>query len=181
MYPMDLLDSQVAGTVMLALSTDNCGRVSDARLAKSSGHKAFDEAALVAARHWVLAADESRRGADGVVTWPVEFKIDNSAVAPRAADWPDSHRHVRWVFDESAMEFPGAAAAETAIEARPGSSGRLVPYRIPGSSFVQVDTTPGREFWYFIDSVEKEQKPLVAVHYRPVVEQGEPIVRLSMY
>jgi TonB family protein len=181
MYPIDLLSREVTGTTTLALHTDACGRVTDASVEKSSGHKQFDQAALEAVRHWVLTADERERGVDGVVTWPVVFKIDNSIAEPKAPDWPGTHRHVRWVFDETAKEYADAAVAEDAVDAKPGMSDRLVPFRIPGSSFVQLDTTNGREFWYFIDTIDNEQKPLVAVHYQPVFDNGEPIVRLSMY
>jgi TonB family protein len=180
-YPINMLSSGTTGTVILGLTTDACGRVTSAQVRKSSGHKALDDAAASTAGHWILTADARAGAVDGVVTWPVVFKMDNSAAPVRQPDWPKTHRHVRWLFNDAPNDYPSAATAEDAIRGLPASSGRMVPYLIPGSGFIQMETSAGTEFWYFIDTVGDDPKTIVAARYEPVYDNGEPIVRLSVF
>jgi TonB family protein len=180
-YPINMLSSGTTGTVVLGLTTDACGRVTSAHVRKSSGHKAFDDAAASTARHWILSADARAGAVDGVVTRPVEFKMDNSAAPVRQPDWPKTHRHVRWFLNDAPSDYPSAATAEDAIRWLPAASGRMVPYQIPGSGFIQVETVTGLEFWYVIDTVGSDPTTIVAARYQPLFENGEPIVHLSVY
>lgn len=180
-YPINMLSSGITGTVILGLRMDACGRVTSAQVRKSSGHKALDDAAASTAGHWILGAEERAGAVDGVVTRPVEFKMDNSAAPVRQPDWPKTHRHVRWLLNEAPSDYSSAATAEDAIRGLPAASGRMVPYQIPGSGFIQVQTVTGFEFWYFIDTVGSDPTTIVAARYQPLFENGEPIVRLSVY
>ncbi len=180
-YPFGMIDSNTTGTVVVALIADGCGQVTSAHVRTSSGHKAFDDAAVDAASHWVLSAAERADSIDGIVTLPVEFKMASSSQTPLQPDWPRTHRHVRWLLNETTGDYPSAAAAQDAITAMPGASWRIGPYRIPGSGFIQLETPAGIEFWYVIDTIDKDQKTIVAAHYQPVYDNGEPLVRLSVF
>ncbi len=64
------------GTVVLALSIDREGRVTDARLRRSSGHPMLDRAALKAARAWrYRPALDAGRPVAGELVQPVEFRL----------------------------------------------------------------------------------------------------------
>ena len=183
MYPISDLAYGIGGTVVLAMATDECGKVTSVAIQKSSGHKSLDSAAVAAASHWMFDKDVRAASADGVIIRPVEFKEDDSIAPPppREPDWPETHRHVRWVLNEAPGDYTSATAAEDSITSQTGASGRTVPYRIPWSSFVQLETATGKEFWYFIDTVGDGSKTMVAARYQPVYDNGEPIVRLSVF
>jgi TonB family protein len=172
-YPRHLLEEETTGTVWLATSIDACGRVTSVTLQKSSGHNPFDDAAIRAVRGWTLGPARRARAIDGVVSLRVEFNIDNFLRAP---DWPKTHGYPHYELADDSGGYADAADAESAIDALNPSS-RMAPYAIAGGSFVQLDTTDGREFWYFIYDANK---PVVAVRYQPVFDNGEPIVRLTV-
>lgn len=180
-YPLSDLEYGRAGTAILAMSTDACGRVTSVKVQKSSGYKSLDQAAVDAASHWMFDADARAAAVDGIVIKPVEFKVDDSAAPTRQPDWPKTHRHVRWVLNDAPTDYPSAAAAEDAITALPGASSRMVPYRIPGGGFLQVNSDAGTEFWYVIDTLGNDPKSIIAARYQPVYDNGEPIVRLSVF
>jgi len=76
-YPSSARRSGAEGRVVLLLSVGANGRVSSARITKSSGSGALDRAALSAARRWTF--EPARAGGKAVrsqVTAPVLFQLD---------------------------------------------------------------------------------------------------------
>jgi protein TonB len=76
-YPSSARRSGAEGRVVLLLTVGANGRVSSARIAKSSGSGALDRAALSAARRWTF--EPARAGGKAVpsqVTAPVLFQLD---------------------------------------------------------------------------------------------------------
>ena len=173
-YPSNLLIRGKGGTVLLDLSIDPCGRVLQATVRKPSGHRALDEAAQAAAMQSVLPPAERARAVNGRVEQPVSFGVDPVTYAYPRMDWPTTHKRPRYVL-EALTEFPDVAAANTAI-----TSGmedlRPPPYAVMGR-FVEKGTPGAREFWLF---VHKDHQPNLAARYRPVMENGEPVVRLAV-
>ena len=55
--PMGVYFQGVEGSVVLTITLDKSGRVTDARVLRSSGHPALDELAREAAANWVLSPD----------------------------------------------------------------------------------------------------------------------------
>ncbi len=53
-YPLALRDLGVSGVVWLRVWVDNTGRPREIELARGSGYRLFDEAALRAVQHWRL-------------------------------------------------------------------------------------------------------------------------------
>ncbi|WP_018970455.1 energy transducer TonB [Rubritalea marina] len=51
-YPRTLRRRGIEGTVVLQVSVDKAGKVTELRLKQSSGHKHFDQSALKAIKHW---------------------------------------------------------------------------------------------------------------------------------
>jgi TonB family protein len=178
-YPPEAFMKGVTGKVMLSLAVDECGRVLDARIAKGSGSKALDKASIEAAKGWVLGptTPEARaKMVDGRIETPTEFKLGDgswSRPTPRNMGWPSTHKRPRYVL-EPGGEFPSVEAAEETARA-PTERSYPPPYDgLPGS-FLATGTKAQPEFWLlpFTDG-----RIDLAVRYRPVMENGEPVVRL---
>lgn len=78
-YPETLWDAGVEGRTVLRLRIDASGRVDSVRLARSSGYRAFDSAALAAAPR--LRFEPARRDGRPLAVWallPVEFRLDSA-------------------------------------------------------------------------------------------------------
>lgn len=76
-YPWRARARGEQGTVLLAVHVNERGRVGDARVAKSSGSPALDEAALTAVKRWTF--QPARRGGEPVASWvqvPLRFQLD---------------------------------------------------------------------------------------------------------
>lgn len=71
-YPMALRELGLQGTVLLRVWVEPDGRPGDIRLARSSGQRLFDDAALRAVRHWRFLP--ARAGEQAIASW-VEFPI----------------------------------------------------------------------------------------------------------
>lgn len=71
-YPMALRELGVQGTVLLRVWVEPDGRPGDIRLARSSGQRLFDDAALRAVRNWRFLP--ARAGEQAIASW-VEFPI----------------------------------------------------------------------------------------------------------
>ncbi|MYN02549.1 TonB family protein [Pseudoduganella sp. DS3] len=71
-YPMALRELGVQGTVLLRVWVEPDGRPGDIRLARSSGQRLFDDAALRAVRSWRFLP--ARAGEQAIASW-VEFPI----------------------------------------------------------------------------------------------------------
>ena len=75
-YPEDLWDAGVEGETVLRIFVSEAGGVDSTRVERSSGHAAFDQAALQGARE--LRFDPARRGPEKVGAWvllPVQFRM----------------------------------------------------------------------------------------------------------
>ncbi len=177
-----MFEENITGSVLLGASTDACGRVTSVVVQTSSGHRMLDQAAIKAVREWTLSPAQRTQAVAGVVPIPVDFRMvtgDSSQThdrAPKAPDWPPTHWHPRYMLMDGTADYANAADAEAAIDALHPSF-RTAPYPIFPSNFAQLDTSNGREFWYFIHD---GSKPVVAVRYQPVFDHGEPIVRLTV-
>ena len=88
-YPEELWDAGVEGETTLRLYIGTTGRVDTVKVEKSSGHPAFDSAAVADSRE--LRFEPARRGTEPVGGWfllPVKFELapgDNAAEAPDSA------------------------------------------------------------------------------------------------
>jgi TonB family protein len=84
-YPPEALAQGIEGSVLLELSIDATGRVTEARVLRSVGYEALDRAALEAARRFVF--EPARR--DGVAVPAVlRYRYRFSVAAARAAQGP---------------------------------------------------------------------------------------------
>ncbi len=109
-YPSDALAQGVEGSVLLQLSVDVEGRVTDAQVLTGVGH-GLDEAALAAARRFVF--EPARR--DGqVVPAVLRYRYRFSAAAARAAQRPTVRSALRGVLRGNA-DAPVAGATVTAV------------------------------------------------------------------
>ena len=70
-YPEEALRKGWEGNVLLKLSLNSVGKVTDAQVIKSSGHVLLDLAAKTSAETWKVSSNEPS------VVVPVEFKISN--------------------------------------------------------------------------------------------------------
>lgn len=167
----------LTGKVMVSLAVDGCGRVLDARVAKRSGSKVLDAAALEAAKGWVLGPTTPEAQAkmiDGRIELPIDFELGTGySPTPQHMGWPSTHTRPRYVL-EPGGEFPSVDAAREVAKA-PRERTYAPPYEGLSGSFVATGTRIQPEFWLlpFIDG-----RIDMAVRYRPVMENGEPVVRL---
>ena len=173
-YPHELLRRNKGGTVLLDLSIDACGRVLQASVKKPSGHRALDEAAQAAAMQSVLSPDERARAVNGHVERPIGFAVDPRTYTFPQTDWPSTHKRPRYVLEPLAG-YADVAAANTAIKSGREEL-RVPPYPMSGR-FIQLGSPGAREFWLFI---HKGQEASLAARYRPVMEDGEAVVRLAV-
>ena len=73
-YPLQMWDQDVEGETVLIVRVSATGTVDSVRVLESSGHRAFDSAAVEGARH--LQFSSARRGGKQVEVWahvPVRF------------------------------------------------------------------------------------------------------------
>lgn len=183
-YPMAAMRNNQRGTTVVSVALDACGRVIDARVAKGSGYKLLDDAAVDAVRPAVFgptgAADKV---VNGRLDIPVRFDITGADPrTPPPADptpaqigWPSTHGHPHYIADTSG-EFASVAAAEKAV--RSGTSRSFpVPYPGVGGAFLATGSEAHPEFWLL---AELSQWNRIAVRYRPVMENGEPVVHVLL-
>lgn len=176
-YPPELAMRHKGGTVVLDLAIDGCGRVVSAATKSSSGLKALDQAALAAAREWVLPAVDRAKAVDGHVERALTFNMSpDRAVAYAELDWPQSHKRPRYVWDASFNEYATAAAASSAIRV-PVERTMAPPYKGIQSQFFRYGESGPGEYWLFL--YRKGQANLAA-RYRLVTEDGAPVVRLAI-
>lgn len=184
-YPTLSMVNNEAGTAIVSVALDACGRVVDAKIAKGSGTTALDGAALDAARAWVLgtpgAADKIVEGRREI---PVHFGIKTRSsnaypppakATPAAIGWPSTHSRPRYIADNSG-EFASVVAAERAARA-----GANRPYAVPypgvGGVFLAEGSEASPEYWLLAQLSQWNQ---IAVRYRPVMENGEPVVHMLL-
>jgi periplasmic protein TonB len=90
-YPEELWDAGVQGRVTLRLFIAAGGTVDTVRVEQSSGHEAFDSAALSGARR--LRFEPARRGGQPFAVWrtlPVEFNLGPARDSAGARTQTDS-------------------------------------------------------------------------------------------
>ena len=94
---------------------DECGRVLDARVAKSSKTKVLDEAALAAARTWVLEQPTADKLVDGRFETPVDLNLqDDVTPTPSGMGWPSSHKRPRYVLEPLSNDLALIEPVQTA-------------------------------------------------------------------
>lgn len=194
-YPATLLRANKAGVVLVGARFDDCGRVIETRIDKSSDEELFDAAALEAVSRYVLSGKQRAKARDGWVQAPVKFG-GLRTVVPREIPWPRSHRKPRYQQEELALPFQGIAAFKAA---RPTDTSQVYrePYGIvrtkSGEVFRTVmapDKADPSVLWleYIIQpappasQVEPTARNITAAiaRYRLVEENGEPVVRLGI-
>jgi TonB family protein len=176
-YPHQVLKNRKSGEVRLSLAVDECGRVLDARVVEHSGSKAFDKAALETVQGWILGptTPEARANMiDGRIELALGFEQEPVALpTSRSMGWPSTHKRPRYVL-EPAGEFPSVEAAREVARATRERTYNP-PYEGMLGSFVGTGTPDQPEFWLlpYIDG-----RIDMAVRYRPVMVNAEPVVRV---
>lgn len=175
-YPPDAIRAARQGTAVVEARVDDCGRVLEARIQKSTRHSDLNEAALAAANASIVPPDKRVEAVDGWVAWPIDFKVDSSLVS-RRVDWPRTHRKARYVADApldpaiSVLEWKAQKIEMTPNTVRPP----VLPLR---HEFRQVRDGENIEFWLFVPDNDGVAK--LAARYRTVIENEEPVVRVAM-
>jgi TonB family protein len=173
-FPVQMVREKRSGSVVLDLEVDACGRVTNASLRKRS-RREFNEAAIASVMGASLSAEQLARVEDGHFELEIEFEKPRD-IKPAPLNWPATHAHPRYVADSEPIGFATAQQANDAFR-DPEQRMWTSPFPVRGSRFVQMGEPGQREFWYFL-SVDRMAK--LAIRYRPVVEDGEAIVRIAM-
>jgi TonB family protein len=172
-YPVEMASRGAGGTVVLDITIDSCGRILDA-VVKEPSKKAFNEAAMASVKGVTLSESQRSGARDGRLLLPIVFSM-KAGMSYQVLDWPNTHRRPRYVIDEEAMIYATADEANAAIKAPPDHAWPS-PYPVH-SRFVQVGEPGAREFWLFI---LKDAMVNVAARYRPVMQEGKPVVKLAL-
>lgn len=174
-YPADMAEQGQGGTVLLDAFVDGCGRVVRTEVKTGSGFASLDQAAETAVRQWVVGQEDRPDTADGRLEIPVDFSMEPAKKLRYGdPDWPSSHKRPRYVVEELAG-FESPAEVLTTFHFSPEKM-LTAPY--PGVRnilFRQSGDDPV-EYWLFI---YRRPDPTVAVRYRLVTENGEPVVRMA--
>ena len=76
-YPLVLRDLGISGVVWLRVWVDDTGRPKEIELAKGSGYRLFDEAALSAVQHWrFIPAKSEQQSLASWVVFAVRFELN---------------------------------------------------------------------------------------------------------
>jgi hypothetical protein len=177
-FPPDALRANFKGEVIVAVRFDDCGRVLEAELRKRSRFQSVNDIAVSSSKTMVLSEEQRLKAVDGWYLRVINFEgRDNPrSVKQKALDWPKSHSNPRYLQDDSAMGFGSVDAANKAINESDKNIVRPPVYQFV-HRIVQVDAAGGREFWLFISS---KGNTSVAARYRPVIEDGQAVVKLAM-
>ncbi|GAB3513564.1 energy transducer TonB [Pseudoxanthomonas daejeonensis] len=173
-YPESMRQQELGGEVLLDLSVDTCGRVTQARVKRGSGHPSLDEAALVAARRWVLNPADRARAAGGRIEVPLAFGMERPKIyAYGPHGWPKSHKRVRYVQDV----LPGYESPQQVLDRYPLDPASMItpPYPSLRSMFFRQRSDPD-EYWLF---VYLQGEPRMATRYRLGSVGDEPVVRVA--
>lgn len=181
-YPMSQARAGRGGHGVVSVGFDACGRATDARMSRATGHKALDEASLEAARTWTLGKPEPEwELVDGRFEAPVDFFPPSEVEAmssPNQLGWPGAHSNPRYALEPVTEATPTFADAESLIS-KAVKQGRIgEPLYPPGlpiyerSVFVATGNAATPEFWFRNGSF--------AARYRPILENGEPLVKVAL-
>ena len=174
-YPPDMLERGQGGDVLLDAIVDGCGRVVQAEVKAGSGFHSLDQAAQVAVRQWVIGAEERSRAIEGRLEIPVAFSMEPAKKLRYGdPDWPSSHKRPRYVLEE----LPGFKSPAEILKAYDFSPQKMIAAPYPGvrNVFFRQSGDNPVEYWLFI---YRKPDPTVAVRYRLVMENGEPVVRMA--
>ena len=176
--PPDAVRASFDGEVIIAARFDDCGRVLEAKVRKRSRFQSVNDVALSTTKRMVLSEDQRSKAIDGWYLRVISFKGENEPkhIKSVALNWPKTHGNPRYVVDESAIGFDSVGSANLAIRESIANIVRPPVYEF-AHRIVQFDAPTGREFWLFLYS---KGKATVAARYRPIIENGQPVVKLAM-
>lgn len=194
-YPLDLARAKKTGLVLVGARFDDCGRILETRIDKSSGRQLFDQSALDSVAKYVLSAEQRAKGPDGWVQVPVKFGGFRNVEA-RKIPWPRSHRKPVYLADEQPIPFDNIAAFQGAKVTK-NDEVLHTPYGMSRDAAGQImrtwmhlDREDPNVFWlsYIIQppfpaSPTEPMGPIVTAaiaRYRLVEEEGVPVVRLGL-
>lgn len=172
-FPVDMLRKGASAVVPLVLTVDPCGRVINA-VAEGTASQSFKDAALASVQGRMLNPAQLAEVRDGTYRLQITFQKPLDII-PSKPDWPKSHRRPHYLVDTTSLGYESIEAADAAIRAPEGMYWNS-PYPGRGSRFVQQGGKGAREFWLFMG----KGIPTVAVRYLPVIESGEPVVRVAI-
>jgi len=174
-YPADMIEQGQGGTVLLDVAVDACGRVMRTQVKTSSGFASLDRAAEAAVGQWVVGIDDHASTVGGHLEIPVVFNMEPAKKLRYGdPDWPPSHKRPRYVVE--ALE--GFKSPAEVLKTYHFSPEKMIASPYPGVRsilFRQSGDDPV-EYWLF---VYRKPDPTVAVRYRLVMEEGEPVVRMA--
>jgi TonB family protein len=175
-YPAEALRSNIIGRVVAEGRFDECGRILEVQIQKSSGSKVLDKAVVDALKQSVLS--EYQRSATKKAGWyeiSTDFLTD-STPAFKKVDWPKSHKKPMYVSDMEPIGYVSIVEAQQKIKDSYPDAIRppVVEYL---HRFSQVNTPSGVEFWLFI--FERQGPPVIAARYRTVFVDELPVVKLA--
>jgi TonB family protein len=175
-YPADALRSNIEGKVVAEGRFDECGRILEVQILKSSGSKILDKATVDAFKQSVLS--DYQRSTAKKAGW-YEMVADystGSRPAVKKVDWPKSHKKPIYTSDIEPIGFASVIEAENKIkDSFPDAIRTPVVDYI--HRFSQVNAPGGVEFWLFI--FERQGPPVIAARYRTVFVDELPVVKLA--
>ncbi len=174
-YPIEAMRRNISGEAIVAGRFDDCGRITEVLIRKKSGNKFIDSAAVESLKRTVLSESQRSKAVDGYYETVISFGMNNNIKSVRL-DWPKTHGNPRYVVDESAIGFDSVGSANLAIRDSVANIVRPPVYEF-AHRIVQFDAPTGREFWLFLYS---NGNATVAARYRPIIENGQPTVKLAM-
>lgn len=195
-YPAELARANKQGEVLVGARIDECGRVRETRVDKSSGYDAFDRSAREAVAIYVLNASQRARAKDGWVQLPIRFGGIRTIDHIRKIPWPSSHRRPTYVADEQPLPFASIADFKAA-QVQDTEGVMQPPYRAvrdtEGRSYstsMRPDRRDPSVFWfmYTIHSPRPSSGTMPSApaetaaiaRYRLAKEEGKPVVRLGI-
>ena len=174
-YPADALRNNIKGEAIVAGRFDDCGRITEVLIRKKSGNWLIDNAAIDTLKRTILSEEQRSKVVDGYYEMAVSFGINNNIKFERL-EWPKTHSNPLYVLDGSAIGFDSVGYANLAIRESVANIVRPPVYEFV-HRIVQFDAPTGREFWLFIST---KGNVSVAARYRPIIENGQPTVKLAM-
>lgn len=174
-YPEDMIEQGQSGIVLLDVVVDGCGRVLRTEVKTGSGFASLDQAAQAAVRQWVVGIDDRSGTVDGHLEIPLAFNMEPAKELRYGdPDWPPSHKRARYVLEEL-TGFQSPAEVLTTYHFSPD---KMIAAPYPGVRNILFRQRGGDpvEYWLFI---YRKPDPTVAVRYRLVMENDEPVVRMA--
>ena len=180
--PAAAADRDLHGVSVVGARFDDCGRVTETRLERSSGHPLLDEAARATVASWVLPMETRAKAVGAWIRQPVRFgRVE--VEEPQPIDWPRSHRRPRYVEDSAPFPY---ASAEDAFVALTQSDAVLLKsaYRPVVHSFFRTRDAGPREYWLVLHGPRVlpngRLERLAAARYRLETDGGAPVLRIAL-